>query len=275
MKSSAQRTTQQLERSNMSKASQPVKDYMTAPVQAVRPSDDLDSVYQLLVGLEISSVPVIENENHLVGVISMTDLLKVGRNRAGSQRGAALLELPNAEVYEHMSAAVVTVAPDDPVSLAAERMVKGRFHRVFVIDGSKHVGVVSTRDVMTAVRDKGMNSSIADWMSSPALTIRAEEPISMATDRLRRAHVTGLIVVEEGWPIGLFTQKEALQSGDLSRETRVDVTMNAAMLVLDESTRLHRAAAQAAALRVRRVIAVRSRDVVGILTGFDFARAAI
>jgi len=259
----------------MSKASQPVKDYMTAPVHTVGPSDDLSSVYKLLVRLEISSVPVIENGNSLVGVISMTDLLKVGRHRAGSQRDAALLELPNSEVYEYMSAVVVTVTPDDPVALAAERMVEGRFHRVFVIDGNKHVGVVSTRDVMSAVRDKGMNSPISDWMSSPALTIRAEEPIAMATDRLRRAHVTGLIVVEDGWPVGLFTQSEALQSGALPRDTRVDVVMNAAMLVLDESTRLHRAAAQAAALRVRRVIAVRSRKVAGILTGFDFARAAI
>jgi CBS domain-containing protein len=248
---------------------------MTAPLQAVGPSDDLDSVYERLVALEISSVPVIENGNDLVGVISMTDLLKVGRHRAGSQRDATLLEFPNAEVYEYMSPMVVTVAPDDPVALAAERMVEGRFHRVFVIDGDKHIGVVSTRDVMLAVRDKGMNDPISDWMSFPALTIRAEEPISMATDRLRKAHVTGLIVVEDGWPVGLFTQTEALRSGDFPRETRTDIVMDAAMLVLDESTRLHRAAAQAAALRVRRVIAVRSSSVVGILTGFDFARAAI
>jgi CBS domain-containing protein len=259
----------------MSKASQPVKDYMTAPLQTVGPSDDLESVYKLMVGFEISSVPVIENGNNLLGVISMTDLLKVGRHRAGSRRDAALLELPNAEVYEYMSAMVVTVAPDDPVALAAERMVEGKFHRVYVVDGDKHVGVISTRDVMSAVRDKGTNDPISAWMSSPALTIRAEEPISIATDRLRKAHVTGLIVVEEGWPVGLFTQTEALQSGDFPRDTRTDVVMNAAMLVLDESTRMHRAAAQAAALRVRRVIAARSRSVVGILTGFDFARAAI
>lgn len=259
----------------MSKANQPVKDYMTAPVQAVGPSDDLNSVYQLLVGLEISSVPVIENGNCLVGVISMTDLLKVGRHRAGSQSGAALLELPDAQVYQYMTAMVVTVSPDDPVALASERMVEGKFHRVYVLDGNKQVGVVSTRDVMTAVRDKGIKSRISDWMSTPALTIRAEETISMATDRLRKAHVTGLIVVEDGWPIGLFSQTEALQSGDLPRDTRVDVAMDVAMLALDESTRLYRAAAQAAALRVRRVIAVRSREVVGILTGFDFARAAL
>ncbi len=259
----------------MSRPSQPVQDYMTAPVHCVDPFNDLNVVYSLLVELGVSSVPVIENGKDLVGVISMTDLIKVGRHQAGSGTKAALLVLPGAKkVHEHMSAQVVTVAPDAPISLAAERMVEGRFHRVYACDGAELVGVISTRDVMSAVRDKGLKSPIRDWMSSPAFTIRAEEPISMATDRLRHAHVTGLIVVENGWPIGLFTQREALESRDLPRSTCVEDVMNSAMLVLDESMRMHRAAAQAAALHVRRVIAVRSSEVVGILTGFDFARSA-
>jgi predicted transcriptional regulator len=146
---------------------------------------------------------------------------------------------------------------------------------VFVIDGSNLVGVISTRDVMMAVRDKGVKSPISNWMSSPAFTVDAHEQLSEATDRLRRAHVTGLVVVEDGWPIGLFTQREALESSEAPHYTRVDAAMSASMLVLDESTLLHRAAAQASELHVRRVIAVRSREVSGILTGFDFARAAI
>lgn len=259
----------------MSHATQPVNDYMTTLVHSVAPSDDLSAVYTLLVGLGVSSLPVVENDGDMVGVISMTDLIKVGRHRAGNLPNASLLVLPEAEVYEHMSAVVTTVGRDDPVAVAAQRMVDGRYHRVYVLEGNKLVGVVSTRDVMAAVRDKGMKKPISDWMSSPAFTIRAEEPISLATDRLRNARVTGLIVVEEGWPIGLFTQREALECGDFPRDTSVDVVMNAAMLVLDESTMLYRAADQAAALQVRRVIAVRARNVVGILTGFDFARAAI
>jgi hypothetical protein len=46
------------------------------------------------------------------------------------------------------------------------------------------------------------------------------------------------------------------------------------MLCLDQDTPLHRAAAQAASMDVRRVIAVRDRRLRGILTGIDFARAA-
>ena len=51
--------------------------------------------------------------------------------------------------------------------------------------------------------------------------------------------------------------------------------MNPAMLSLDADTPLYRAAEQAEALRVRRVIVVRSQRIVGVLTDVDFARAAI
>ncbi|MND08076.1 hypothetical protein D3C83_304660 [compost metagenome] len=50
--------------------------------------------------------------------------------------------------------------------------------------------------------------------------------------------------------------------------------MSPAMLCLALDTPLHRAAAQAAATTARRVIVTEKRQMVGILTGLDFARAA-
>ena len=79
----------------------------------------------------------------------------------------------------------------------------------------------------------------------------------------------------DGWPVGVFTQREALEARHQARKTPVDEVMNPAMLSLEADTPLHRAAAQAEALRVRRVIVVRNRQIEGILTGVDFARAAI
>jgi CBS domain-containing protein len=111
-------------------------------------------------------------------------------------------------------------------------------------------------------------------MSSPAFTVRASEPISLATDRLEKAHISGLIVVDGEWPVGFFSQREALAARDLPRSTPVEEGMTSAMLALEADTPLHRAAAQAAELRVRRVIAVRSRNIEGILSGLDFARSA-
>jgi CBS domain-containing protein len=81
-------------------------------------------------------------------------------------------------------------------------------------------------------------------------------------------------VVENDWPVGIFTQVEALESRDVPRNTPVEDVMSSRILALRPDTLLHRAAAQAAATRVRRVIVQDGDRLAGILTGLDFARAA-
>jgi hypothetical protein len=49
--------------------------------------------------------------------------------------------------------------------------------------------------------------------------------------------------------------------------------MSYAMLCLDRSTRMHRAAAHALATRARRVVVVDRHHVCGVISGMDFARA--
>ena len=252
-----------------------VAQYMSSPAHSIRTDESLDAAHTLLAGLGISSLAVVTDDESLAGVISMTDLLRVGRIQAGSNVKAALLTLPNRSVEKHMTREVATVSPDEPIRLAASKMVRGPFHRVFVERDGRLVGVLSTKDVMLAIRDKRVTTPIARWIRSPVFSVRANEPISLATDRLERAHITGLIVVEDGWPVGLFTQREALEARDCPRDMRVEDAMSSAMLALDVDTPLYRAAAQAAELRVRRVIAVKQRSVEGILTGIDLARAAM
>ncbi len=257
----------------MSSLQTPVEHYMSSPVHTVALDVDLNTAQAKLSGLGISSLAVVEGDR-LAGVISMTDLIRVGRRQAEAGSERELLTLPEMAVRQLMSKEVVAVAPGDAVGVAAHEMVRGHFHRVYVQKEGELIGVLSTKDVMRAIQDKRMRSPISAWMSAPAFTVRATEPISLAVERLEKAHISGLVVVDEGWPVGLLTQREALEARDSSGDTLVDQVMNPAMLALDVSTPLHRAAAQAAALRVRRVIAVKHRSIEGILTGIDFARAA-
>ncbi len=247
---------------------------MSAPVHCVAPDDDLQLAQLRLSGLGISSLAVVDEESRPVGVISMTDLIHVGREQAISRAKAALLTLPDQPVSAQMTSEIVAVAPDDSIETAARCMLERQIHRIYVVDAGKLTGVLSTRDVMLAIRDKRVNRPIEKWMSSPAFTIRAQEPISLATERLEKAHVSGLVVLDGEWPVGLFTQRESLESRSHTRDTPVEEVMSSAMLSLESATPIHRAAAQAAALRVRRVIATRGRKIEGILTGLDFVRAA-
>lgn len=250
-----------------------IPQYMSAPVQTAAPGELLPAVYERLRERGISSLAVVDN-GKLVGVISRSDLLRVGRHRAGEGRGGPLLTLPEQPVAEVMSTAVVTVATEDTLATASRRMVAHAVHRVFVLDGNTLAGVLGTRDVMLAIRDQRMPTPISAFMTAPVLVIGSTEPVRLAVQMLERARVSGVVVVEDDWPVGVFTRVQALAARDLDRETPVEDIMDTAMVCMPSTTRMHRAAAQAAALRVRRIVACEHRDMLGILSGLDFAKAA-
>ena len=238
----------------MTQFAMPVSLYMSSPVHFVRPNDTLVHAQRKLREHSVTSLAVIDDDDELVGVVTRTDLLRIGRMQAGVREGASLLVLPSRPVEKIMTTDVVTVNPDDPLARAAK---------------------VSTRDIMVAIHEKRVNKPISAFMSSPVFTVRANEPIAMATDRLEKAKVTGLMVVEDDWPVGVFTQREALLARHMHHATPVEQAMGHALLCLESDTPLHRAAAQASEMEVRRLVAVKGRKMEGILTGLDLARAAI
>lgn len=272
----------------MNNFAMPISVLMSSPVATVAETASLSSANQLLHERGVSSVAVLDAAGRAVGVLSRTDLLRVGRLEARtrdsghegpvSAAGAAhaLLTFPEGRtVAEVMKHEMVALPPDAPVSSAARTMVQKRIHRVFVMDGGALVGVFSTKDVLVAIRDKRHPGVIADAMSTPVFTIPLTAPLSLATDRLEKARVSGLCVVDESdWPVGTFTQTEAIAARDVPAETPIEEVMSYAMLCIEVHTPLYRAAGYAHATRARRVLAVEGRHLKGVLTGLDFARVA-
>lgn len=255
----------------MSNFAMPVELYMSTPVRTVASDAPLSSAREAM-GSDISSVVVVD-DGRPVGVVTRTDLLRAGTLATGRRPRDLLLELPDRPVSEIMTSPVATVGVSTSVREAGKRMSKERIHRLFVTsDDGSLAGVFSTKDITRCVAEQKVRLPITTYMSSPVFTIRAEEPIAMATERLEKARVSGLVVVEDGWPVGVFTQRESLAASSLARDTPVEEAMSPALLCMHVDTPTHRAAAQAAATTVRRVIATEDREMKGILTGLDFAR---
>jgi len=250
----------------------PAREYMSSPLKTVRGSSFIDHAHRQLQQLRVSALPVVDDDDRVVGVISRTDVLKVGRREANTRPGARLLAFPAKPISEFMTPDPISVSADTPLSEVAALMQKHRVHRIFVDEDGETVGLVTTRDLMHAIREKQVRYPLSDYMSSPLFTIRATEPVSMATERLEKARITGLVVVDDEWPVGIFTQVEALESREHPRDTPVEEVMNPAILVLDEHTPVFRAAAQASVMQARRVVVTRDGGPEGIVTGLDFAR---
>ncbi|MCC7538870.1 MAG: CBS domain-containing protein [Deltaproteobacteria bacterium] len=253
----------------------PVAHFMSHPVHTVHEANDVADVDQRMVAHGVSSLLVTDVHGNPRGVVSRFDLIRVGRLRARTSGGSTLLELPSQAVSRVMHRDVISVAADATVPQAAARMVDRGVHRVFVLDGARVVGVLSTRDVMRAVEAARIESPIEQWMSSPVIDVASTDPVEVATDRLGQSRVTGVVVLENGWPVGLYTQREALAASGLPPETPVDRVMTYALLCLPVETTVFRAAGLTAATRARRVLVVEKREVRGILTGLDFARVLL
>jgi len=255
----------------------PVTTHMSAPVRTIAPDAPIAEAYNVLREYKFSGLAVTTGASRLVGVISRTDLLHIGNvTAAGKGRRGPALDLPKKPVSEVMKTNVVRIAPEGSLAEAAALMVENKIHRVFVEEGSSLKGVISTKDVMVAIGETRDRRPISDFMSAPILTLRTTDTLKSAVEKLDEAHISGFVVLDEDEaPVGVFTQAEALQAKGFPPGTPVEDVMNYAMICMHVTTPIHRAAAQGAATSARRIIAVEGRKIWGILTGIDFARAAI
>jgi predicted transcriptional regulator len=253
----------------------PVRDYASTCLISVAPDSPLSDVQRLFEERNISAVPVIDAGGALRGIVSLTDLLRVARIEMDSPRAFPRV-LPQAENVTHaMRTSVVTIDEGAALREAAAKMIAHRIHRVVVTRGGTAVGVLSTRDAMRAILRARVEEPLERVMTREVLTIDVGDPLGVAIARLTDANVHGLVVVDGDWPVGVFTQLEALHARALPvplRQRSVEQMMSYETICHDVKTPLHRIVGQSIAMNVRRILAVENRRLVGIATGFDLVR---
>ena len=84
-------------------------------------------------------------KKRLVGIISRRDLISSKRVRS------AIPQHAGTPLEDVMTQEVVTVTPDDPISAAAELLVKHDVSLLPVLDGEYLVGVINRHDILAAL----------------------------------------------------------------------------------------------------------------------------
>ena len=151
------------------------RDVMTERVLAVRADWPVEQLAEFLVSHGISGAPVVNEDDELVGVVSLTD---VARNdstavdpRAADRHayylhvlevessididdpGSLVIDEPRVRVEEIMTPILIQVPGDTPVQEVARTMIENRVHRLFVTEDDRVVGVITALDMMKVVRD--------------------------------------------------------------------------------------------------------------------------
>jgi CBS domain-containing protein len=251
---------------------EPVVAYMTRELEVAHADTPVEDIARKMQSRGISGLPVLDSKGGLVGVVTRTDLIRIGLLQSGRRPNTAAMTLPPMRAHDVMTHAPAEITSAMSLRYAARIMVDNQIHRVFVSEGSKLAGVICAVDVTAAVRDARIEAPVSSVMTSPIVTVDIHEPLSAAIGMLDRFHVTGLIVTDEEQPVGMFTQTDALACRELPRATSIETVYDAAVICLPAEMKLHRVAAHVADLRVRRVVVCKARMPVGIVSATDFAR---
>ncbi|MDX2389439.1 MULTISPECIES: CBS domain-containing protein [unclassified Streptomyces] len=125
-----------------------VADLMIDEVVSVAPGTGFKDVAKLLAQYDISGVPVLDDEDRVVGVVSQTDLL--AHTLPGPQPPEQNTPVPGpATAGDVMSAPAVTIHAEETVADAARLMTRRSVERLPVVDvEDRLVGIVTRRDLL-------------------------------------------------------------------------------------------------------------------------------
>lgn len=117
-----------------------VGDLMSADVLTVRSDASIDRARDLMLSLGLHALPVLEGIE-TIGIITSTDLVD---------------EWPKQEtVSKAMSWNPLAINPSASLSEAAGEMIDNNVHHLIVEDHGRLIGVLSSMDLLAAVRDRG------------------------------------------------------------------------------------------------------------------------
>lgn len=147
------------------------KDVMTTQVIASREDMPLVEFVAILKKNRISGTPVLDKDDHLVGVASATDVLLHCQvldddwqidsdyyTHAGGESSLLADDFDDTDVRhmrvgDIMSPETVTAPFDLPIRALATLMVERDIRRVIILEGTRLVGLVSMTDILRAIVD--------------------------------------------------------------------------------------------------------------------------
>ena len=151
------------------------KDVMNKDVLSVGMDWSVEYLTDFLVENGISGAPVTSEEGKLVGVVSLTDIVRhnslPGKDsrldspydyyRHGLEhqyakediRSLSIETEPLDTVRDIMTPMIFDVNEDTKVKQVADTMIRGRIHRVFVTHEKKLTGVITTVDMLEVIRN--------------------------------------------------------------------------------------------------------------------------
>jgi len=114
-----------------------VMDALNAHPETLRPEDMIQKAFDVMIEGKFRGIPILDDDNKLVGIVTMSDVLKVPGEKSKST-----------ELKEIMSQNVITIGPDDTLLNALSEMTRHEIGRLPVVSKSRElIGIISRSDL--------------------------------------------------------------------------------------------------------------------------------
>ena len=137
-----------------------VRDLMTTQVVTLKPDDTVKKAVIKFALDNISGAPVVDNRNHLLGILSENDvlamLLKYQDELDEDSPGNVMLNYPMDSGMEESSIlksmrTVLTTTPDTTIMEVLSSMLEMKVNRLPVVEKGVVVGIISRGDIIFAL----------------------------------------------------------------------------------------------------------------------------
>lgn len=122
-------------------------------------------------------------------------------------------------ISDFMDPSLVIQNGDQIVSEAVRRMAQYEVDSLLVSIGNEVKGMVTYRDILFDVVSKGKDptkTTLREIMKTPLITITRDVKINDAISLMNKNNVRRLVVLDNGMPVGLVSQK--LLAGNIARQ---------------------------------------------------------
>jgi CBS domain-containing protein len=114
---------------------------MKSDLITVRAGTPLSDAIRLLVEHRISGLPVVDDRQRLLGILTEKDLLRLLYEEQGAFQ----------RVEELMVSEVRSFQADDPLEQVCDCLMANHFRRVPILEGERLVGLISRADLMPTI----------------------------------------------------------------------------------------------------------------------------
>jgi CBS domain-containing protein len=113
-------------------------------------------------------------------------------------------------IGDMMAREVLSVAPEDTIGEAAQKMVERGVGSAVVLDFGRLIGIFTERDLLRAVADRVHSSEarVREWMTAEPITVTPETSAEEAARTMLDNGFRHLPVVEGERPVGIVSIRD-------------------------------------------------------------------